>query len=609
MANRIKLKGTTERSFDIGLSNKQTFDATNLTANRTWILPDSAGSNGQVLSTDGAGNLSWATAIANAAGSNNQIQYNANGAFAASSAFTFNPVFQELSIGNSIANAAIFLSDGNGTVGMTLLSGAGNAVITSSTQGNLRVTGANSAIAPFPGSTVFLTGGNGSLANPPFGAGQGGNATILAGTHGNGNSSGFVNLGTFGGNITLAPNGAIRVNGSYGNIGQVLTVGTSNVVGWANATGGGGNVLINTQPIIEFTANTTANNQVFSNANIGNFISNVYATVYVNGVLQQPSDYVISGSNLTINTQINSGDDIIVGPTYSGIAAGSNTQIQFNDGGALGADADFTYDKVTNTMTVGNIASVDSITFDTAAVTTSAVARITWDDGYGMLQYGVKGGNYDVKIGEDLATLCYNGTGNTIAKGKVVYIAGAQGQRISVGLADNSSDTTSARTFGFVAENFPNGEEKFVVTQGMLRNIDTSAYAPGTILWLGTNGNFTSTKPVAPAHLVFVGVVLKQNAASGEVYVKPQNGYELDELHDIKITTPVANSSILQYDSANSLWINQTTAQFRSSANIGNIANINLNGNSSTYLNGNGTFSAPSGGGGETFNQFMLMGA
>jgi hypothetical protein len=59
MANRIKLKGTTEKAFDLGLTNKFTLDATGFTANRTWILPDSNGSNGYVLSTNGSGTLSW----------------------------------------------------------------------------------------------------------------------------------------------------------------------------------------------------------------------------------------------------------------------------------------------------------------------------------------------------------------------------------------------------------------------------------------------------------------------------------------------------------------------------------------------------------------------
>ena len=59
MANKIKLKGTTENSFEIGL-NKQTFNVSGLTAPRVWNLPDSDGSAGYSLATDGSGNLSWA---------------------------------------------------------------------------------------------------------------------------------------------------------------------------------------------------------------------------------------------------------------------------------------------------------------------------------------------------------------------------------------------------------------------------------------------------------------------------------------------------------------------------------------------------------------------
>lgn len=60
MANKIKLHGTTANSFDIGL-NKQTFNATGLTSPRVWNLPDSNGTLGNALTTDGAGNLSWAS--------------------------------------------------------------------------------------------------------------------------------------------------------------------------------------------------------------------------------------------------------------------------------------------------------------------------------------------------------------------------------------------------------------------------------------------------------------------------------------------------------------------------------------------------------------------
>ena len=256
----------------------------------------------------------------------------------------------------------------------------------------------------------------------------------------------------------------------------------------------------------------------------------------------------------------------------------------------------------------GNVVAVDNLDYvqwDTTATPAGAVARQTWDDGGGMLAYTVKGGNLELRIGEDLASLCFQNTGTTIAKGKVVYLAGAQGQRPRVALADNSSDTTSSKTFGLVAESFPSGDEKFVLTQGIIRNIDTNAYAPGTILWLGTNGDYTSTKPVAPAHLVFVGVVLKQNSSSGEIYVKIQNGYELDEIHDVLITTPVADNSLLQYDSTSSLWENQAP---------GTVLNTLLpsqTGNNGRYLTTDGSttsWATVSGGGGQDLVSYSTCG-
>lgn len=65
MANRIKIRGTTADVFDIGL-NKGVLDFSNLTTQRSLIFPDSNGSAGFVLSTNGAGALSWVTPASSA---------------------------------------------------------------------------------------------------------------------------------------------------------------------------------------------------------------------------------------------------------------------------------------------------------------------------------------------------------------------------------------------------------------------------------------------------------------------------------------------------------------------------------------------------------------
>ncbi len=59
------------------------------------------GSNNYVLRTDGFGNLTWAniqSEIANAAGSNTQVQFNNNNLFGASTNFTFNTDTNTLSV-------------------------------------------------------------------------------------------------------------------------------------------------------------------------------------------------------------------------------------------------------------------------------------------------------------------------------------------------------------------------------------------------------------------------------------------------------------------------------------------------------------------------------
>lgn len=146
----------------------------------------------------------------------------------------------------------------------------------------------------------------------------------------------------------------------------------------------------------------------------------------------------------------------------------------------------------------------------------------------------------------------------TINKGQVVYAFSAAGDRMSVKLAYNTSDATSAKTVGIVFSSSiaPNGTG-FIITQGVIQNLNTAAYSAGDTLYLGaTAGTVTNVKPYAPNHLVYVGIVERANAGNGQIYVRVQNGYELDEIHDVDlVTTPPVNGDVLTYNG--SLWVNQ----------------------------------------------------
>lgn len=189
---------------------------------------------------------------------------------------------------------------------------------------------------------------------------------------------------------------------------------------------------------------------------------------------------------------------------------------------------------------------------------TPSVAQMVWNDDDGTVDMVLKGGNVNLKIGQASVHRVYNDSGAPIAKGKVVYIFGSQGQRMTIRLADNSSDTFSARTFGFAAESIANGASGFVISEGVLTNVSTSGFADGTMLWLGTNGNYVGTRPTQPAHNVFLGVIVKGNSGgAGSIFVKVQNGQELDELHDVLITSPSAGQALVR-NTGNTLWINKT---------------------------------------------------
>lgn len=183
--------------------------------------------------------------------------------------------------------------------------------------------------------------------------------------------------------------------------------------------------------------------------------------------------------------------------------------------------------------------------------------RAYWDDGAGSLVVGLKGGNVTYIDGQQEYAYCYNDSGVALTKGQVVYISGAQGNRVAVKLAQADSDANSAHTIGFVAESIAAGAEGWVHSAGPIYKLNTLGYTAGDTVYLSptTPGAWTTTRPTAPNHTVILGFIERVHASVGSIYVKVDNGYELDELHNVKITS-VANNDLLQYDSTGPFWKN-----------------------------------------------------
>ena len=192
-----------------------------------------------------------------------------------------------------------------------------------------------------------------------------------------------------------------------------------------------------------------------------------------------------------------------------------------------------------------------------------------------------------IALTSDLANINTNAThkdtvklSEAINKGQAVYISGANGTNILVSKASNTTEALSSKTLGLLETTGALNAIVNVVTDGLLAGLNTSTATIGDPVWLGTSGNLIfglANKPVAPAHLVSIGVVSRVSATVGEIIVKIQNGFELSEIHDVALSS-VANNQLLSYESSTSLWKNKNLNQIVSERrNANNSANNNIN--------------------------------
>jgi hypothetical protein len=200
-------------------------------------------------------------------------------------------------------------------------------------------------------------------------------------------------------------------------------------------------------------------------------------------------------------------------------------------------------------LTASSVGALDTITSTDGSVTVSGTGT-TRD-----LSVAVASSTYNVLV------QVRNSTGATLTKGTVVYITGATGQLPTVSKAIATGDSTSAQTLGMITANLANNSNGNVTIIGLVDNLDTSAYTDGAQLYLSptTAGTYTTTKSYAPDHLVYVGIVEHAHPTHGKIFVKVQNGYEMDELHNVAAQSP-SNGQTIVYNSSTSLWEKSTVS-------------------------------------------------
>ncbi len=203
--------------------------------------------------------------------------------------------------------------------------------------------------------------------------------------------------------------------------------------------------------------------------------------------------------------------------------------------------------------------NVDNIQFAvTPATKLTTPGSLSWNDTDGCLDIVMKGGNVVLQVGQEQVQRMVNKSGVNVTDGQAVYVFGAQGNRVSFKLANANSEATSKATLGIVTEPIANNQEGFVTTEGLVRGLNTSAWAEGDVIYLNSvDGGLTNVQQVYPNHNVIIGYVVRSHAVVGSIYVKVNNGYELEELHNVVLTS-LATNDLLKYDGAK--WVNTASA-------------------------------------------------
>ena len=439
----------------------------------------------------------------------------------------------------------------------------GTAIFTNNTGGTFNISGL------YTGATdVFVTGGTYSNGDILFTNNTGGtfnvsglytgytapiDVYVTGATYNNNNTFTFTNNtgDTF--NVNFEVVSGLTVNGIL----SATTISATTFYGdGSNLTGisGGGT----------FTGGTVTGPTNFTN---GLTASTISATTYFN----LPTDVFTTGGTYNNGTGVvtftnNTGGTFNVSGLYTGQTDTFVTGFTYSDNVFTvkqnNNQADLSV--LVNTMTglTATTLYTDYIDFNTGATVTNQAARLSWDDGNGTLAIPLKGGNVNLQIGQENVVLCYNSEATQLVDGEIVYVYSSQGNRPSVKRAIATSDGYSVTTLGMVTETINSGAEGFITTFGMVNNLNTIGYSGGTAIWLSPTvaGAFTNVKPQAPYHSVLLGYVVRVHASVGSIFVHISNGWELEELHNVRLTGETAGD-LLSYSAYNgsNVWVNTKT--------------------------------------------------
>lgn len=154
---------------------------------------------------------------------------------------------------------------------------------------------------------------------------------------------------------------------------------------------------------------------------------------------------------------------------------------------------------------------IEGLLFDTAAPDPVQIAgRVHWNPDEGTLDID-QNPTSSVQVGYESRINVRNNSGATIPNGRAVRITGNIGNQPTIGLDNGLGDIR-----GITTESIANNANGAITVFGLVRDLDTSAFAAGSTLYSSAAGLFTNTVSAST-----VGIVLDSHVNQGAVLVRP----------------------------------------------------------------------------------------
>jgi len=173
-------------------------------------------------------------------------------------------------------------------------------------------------------------------------------------------------------------------------------------------------------------------------------------------------------------------------------------------------------------LTKGGV--IDYIDFNTTDPNVPhQTGRINWNSTDSTLEVDL---DYDVvmQTGQEMYARVRNQTGSTIPNGTVVGFAGTAPSSLLVSpyLADGSQP--ALYILGIMTHDLPDsGEKGYCTVWGFVRDVNTSAFSIGDVLYASPTvaGGLTNVKPTAPNNVIPIAAVTAVGTTDGVIFVRP----------------------------------------------------------------------------------------